>query len=48
VEKDSQFKGTGAGTLAEVARLVADFAPKRRPRGSISWFFGSENRLASL
>ena len=38
-----------AGTaLAWVARLVADLAPKRGPRGSISWCFGSENGLGSL
>ena len=40
--------GGSALSLAEVARLVADFTPKRGPRGSISWFFDSENRLASL
>jgi len=47
-ETTSPLPSSLTRTLAEVARLVADFAPKRGPRGSISWFFGSENAFGSL
>ena len=40
--------GGELAALAYVAQVVANFTPKRRPIGEISWVFRSENSLRSL